>query len=495
MPPEKDPAQTPNIPYQAASSQVLHLDSSEMLWLLFDTLNKLEESILISDREGTICYVNAAYIQTYRDNFIQAGISPDRIAGLRLQDLEQTEGTALMQKVVSSSVPQYAFYTDSSAERPVIADLIPLCLNGKTVGLVTFMRNISHIAQMNRQLNHYKKLVESLQTELASKEHLAPPFSTVIGSAPALLQMLHLADRAAPTSSAVCITGESGTGKEVIAEAIHFSSKYADGPLIKVNCAAIPESLMESELFGYERGAFTGANPHGSPGKFELANGGTLFLDEIGDMPLSMQAKLLRVLQAKEVTRLGGTRPIQLKFRLITATNRDLAEMMYERTFREDLYYRINVISLEIPPLRERRQDIPRLAQTFLNEIDESGGGRRFSDAVLAAFAGYDWPGNIRELKNCVERMTVLCPDEIIDTEYLPINLASPAGSSDAQAPLDRSDEDLHSFDLHTALEQVERDTIRAVLEHTGGNRNKAIQLLGISRQNFYIKLEKYGLK
>ena len=249
----------------------------------------------------------------------------------------------------------------------------------------------------------------------------------------------------------------------------------------------VPE-MLEAELFGYEKGAFTGAKATGNPGKFELANGGTLFLDEIGEMPMSMQVKLLRALQEHEITRVGATRTIKLDFRLITATNRDLEAMVEEGTFREDLYYRISVIPLNLPPLRERRSDIPVLANHFLQELQEQyGGDRSFSSAVTELLCDYTWPGNIRELKNCVERMSVLSTDEIISTEVLPHQVADCRNR--------RSKKNAENYRLQDILEKTERDTIQAVLSLTGGNKARAIEILGISKRNFYMKLDKYNLR
>lgn len=314
----------------------------------------------------------------------------------------------------------------------------------------------------------------------------------MIGTSAPFVKVLRTAAQVAPASSSVCILGESGTGKEIFAEAIHRSSACAQGPLIKVNCAAIPESLMESELFGYEKGAFTGANINGNPGKFELANNGTLFLDEVGEMPPSMQVKLLRALQEREVTRVGGRRPVRLQFRLITATNRNLEQMVKEGTFREDLYYRICIIPLHLPPLRERRSDIPLLAGSVLSSLDmPQWKNRSFSSEVLDRFMNYTWPGNIRELKNCVERMAILCPTEEIDGEYLPNAVSS------AVQLLPGGDvvPDLSQYKLHEILDKVECDAMRSVLSLTGGNKAKAIEILGISKRNFYLKLDKYGLR
>ena len=341
---------------------------------------------------------------------------------------------------------------------------------------------------MNHEMNRYRTLADELRRELDAKTQLPLPFRSVIGSSRAFVAVLRTAAQVARSNAAVCLTGESGTGKEVLAKAIHYSSPYAGGPLIKVNCAAIPETLLESELFGYEKGAFTGAKATGNPGKFELANGGTLFLDEIGEMPMSMQVKLLRALQEHEITRVGATRTIKLDFRLITATNRDLEAMVEEGTFREDLYYRISVIPLNLPPLRERRSDIPVLANHFLQELQEQyGGDRSFSSAVTELLCDYTWPGNIRELKNCVERMSVLSTDEIISTEVLPHQVADCRNR--------RSKKNAENYRLQDILEKTERDTIQAVLSLTGGNKARAIEILGISKRNFYMKLDKYNLR
>lgn len=321
------------------------------------------------------------------------------------------------------------------------------------------------------------------------KNELPEAFHHVIGDSMQMLRVLSMCAHVAPTQSSVCLLGESGTGKEVLAEAIHLSSLNVRGSMIKVNCAAIPDTLIESELFGYEKGAFTGANPHGRVGKFELANGGTLFLDEIGEMPMAMQAKLLRVIQEREITRIGGSKTIKLDFRLITATNRDLEGLVGKREFREDLYYRICVIPIHIPPLRDRRTDIPLLAGQFLrSQGTNSKRLRVFSDEVMDQFIEYRWPGNIRELKNCVERMAILCPDDCIGMEYLPPQIIKAAA-------LDQTGNGEDQYNLHEIMEKVEYDTIKTVLSLTKGNKTKAIKMLGISKRNFYMKLEKYGFK
>lgn len=484
-------------PQRSFPGEVFHLPGESALPMLFEALNLLEEPVLIADRDSTIRYVNTSYLRTYGSGFAAIGIASDAIIGQRLCDLPNPgQNVQLMLDVMESSTPHYTFCTDISEGNPVVADLIPLCVDGRAVGIVSIMRSISHIVQLSRQISHYKKLTAELQQALDAKERLPDAFRSIIGHAPDFLQMLRRAATVAPASTAVCITGESGTGKEGIAEAIHYASKFAAGPLVKVNCAAITESLAESELFGYVGGSFTGSNPRGSPGKFELANDGTLFLDEIGELPLSMQAKLLRVLQDHTVTRIGGTEPVQLNFRLITATNRDLKTMVAQGTFREDLYYRINVITLAIPPLRERRQDIPRLARYFLTQFQEELGRRHtFTEEVLEALTTYDWPGNVRELKNCVEYMATLAQSETIDTDLLPIQYF-PRQSAPSHPPEDSSaaEKEETRFYLQNILDRAEREAIHNALTQCGGNKSRAIRLLGTSRQNFYLKLKKYGL-
>jgi len=282
----------------------------------------------------------------------------------------------------------------------------------------------------------------------------------------------------AMTDTTTCLQGESGSGKEVVARLIHRMSPRRRGPFVAVNCAALPEQLLESELFGFERGAFTGAD-HVKVGQFELAKGGVLFLDEISEMPLLAQAKCLRVLQEREFLRLGGTRPITADVRVIAATNRDLSTAVAEGRFREDLFYRINVFDIRIPPLRERREDLMLLTDRFLNECAQAIGRvpagltAEAKDALLA----YRWPGNIRELRNVIERATILCEDGRIHVHHLSSDVITGAGLS-------------HADDLGT----VERQAIERVMLDTKGNKALAARKLGISRTQLYWRLSKYGL-
>ena len=307
----------------------------------------------------------------------------------------------------------------------------------------------------------------------------------IIGSSPAMRLVIDTVRQVAPTRSTVLIEGESGTGKELIAQAIHQLSGRT-GKFVAVHCAALPENLLESELFGHERGAFTGAYDR-KIGRFEMAENGTIFLDEIGEIPLSGQVKLLRVLENRSYERLGGTETLNSTARVVTATNRDLAAMVREGTFREDLFYRLDVVRVDLPPLRERREDIPQLIQHYLEIFaNENGkGDMTITEPAMSALTAYDWRGNIRELKNCVERMVVLCRGKEIGIENVPLNIREDLEPGIGKAILSSGGCD---------LEQNEKILIERALNETGGNRSKAAEKLGISRRTLHRKLHIYNI-
>jgi DNA-binding NtrC family response regulator len=306
----------------------------------------------------------------------------------------------------------------------------------------------------------------------------------IIGRSRVMEEIIQRAERVAETKSTVLITGETGTGKELIARAIHNRSAQRDMPLIRVNCAAIPESLLESELFGHVRGAFTGAATT-KKGKFALADGGTIFLDEIGTMSPALQSKLLRVLQEREFEPLGSERTEKIDVRVIAATNRDLRQMVAEERFQEDLFYRLNVIPIELPPLRERRDDIPALVEHFLRKHSQRTGRRieRIDDGVLAALQQYDWPGNVRELENAIERAVVLSTGPVITARAMSVLGATAPPSSG-----------LPSLKLRQNIEWVEKETIRRALEGARGVKKDAAELMGISQRALSYYLGKYRI-
>ncbi|MGH9356730.1 MAG: sigma-54-dependent transcriptional regulator, partial [Terriglobia bacterium] len=309
-------------------------------------------------------------------------------------------------------------------------------------------------------------------------------FKNIIARSPKMQEVLAVVERVAPGNSTILLGGESGAGKDLIARAIHQHSRRASGPFIKINCAAIPENLLESELFGYEKGAFTGAVA-AKPGKFELADKGTIFLDEIGDVSPAIQVKLLRVLQEREFERLGGTKTLKVDVRLVAATNRDLRAALEEGTFREDLYYRLNVVPVDIPPLREHKEDIPDLASLFVERFAREAGKQiaGITSAALKRLIGFHWPGNVRELENIVERAVALATGGNIDEADIRLDL-SPANSSLSSGGLTPA-----FLPAGMTLEQFEGEIIREALRRADGNKSQAARLLGLSRNALRYRL------
>ena len=319
-------------------------------------------------------------------------------------------------------------------------------------------------------------------------------FSALIGHSEPILRLKELLAQVAQTSALLLITGESGTGKEVVAQIVHQNSDRKDLPLVKINCAALPENLLESELFGHEKGAFTGAIKS-KPGRFELANGGTIFLDEIGDMSPALQVKLLRALQEHQFERVGGTRTITTDIRVIAATHRDLRKKVEDGSFREDLYYRLNVIPINVPPLRERRGDIALLCQHFLTRLSDRKGleKKQMYPEVLEALMRYSWPGNVRELENLLERMVILASGSMLQLDDLPPKLRETRLNTEIKAigALEVPDSGL---DFNAAVDDFERGLILQALDKTSWVKNQAAQLLGLNRTTLVEKIKKKGL-
>ncbi len=307
----------------------------------------------------------------------------------------------------------------------------------------------------------------------------------IIGSSREIRKVVELIEQVGPSEANVLILGESGTGKELVAQQLHEQSARAAGPLVKVNCAALPENLLESELFGYVRGAFTGA-AQDKPGRFQLAGGGTLFLDEIGELPLTLQAKILRALQERIVEPLGGVTPVSIDVRFIAATNRDLPAMIADGKFREDLYYRLNVLEIHIPPLRERIEDIPLLVDYLLDKLGRKNNRpiRTVSREFLDALCRHEWRGNVRELENVLERALILCRTDMLDVRDLPDHLRTPGASAPSRP----------GHPGENRLETAERQALQETLRKYAGHRERTAQALGISRRTLQYRLKKYGL-
>ena len=336
---------------------------------------------------------------------------------------------------------------------------------------------------MTRAMDHSRLKEENMLLRETLNQHFDRV--NLIGRSRPMIKLLETVALVAPAEATVLITGESGTGKEMIAGAIHFNSPRSGGPFIKINCAALTETLLESELFGHEKGAFTGADRK-KEGKFRQADGGTLLLDEVSEMPLAMQVKLLRVLQEREITRVGGEEVLAVDVRLIAATNRDLIRNVEAGRFREDLYYRLNVVNLEVPPLRERQEDVPLIAQHYLHLFAEKNHKviKGFTPQAMDRLLKYAWPGNVRELINAVERCVVLSRSEYLTEEELSF-------LRDKTTP---EEQPVMSGTATTSLEKVERDTILKGLKTAGGNKSEAARQLGITRRTLHKKLKSYGL-
>ncbi len=388
---------------------------------------------------------------------------------------------------------------------------VPIKLEDTTIGALSVdrlfqeevsfdedVRLLTIISSMIAQAVRIHELVEKEKETLTSenlrlKHELKKKFHPVniIGESKRMTDVYSSIDLVSTTKATVMLRGESGTGKELVARAVHYHSDRADKPFIKVSCAALPETLLESEFFGYEKGAFTGAAAM-KRGRFELAHTGTLFLDEIGDIPLSTQVKLLRVLQEKEFERLGGVETIRVDIRLIAATNKNLEREIQQGRFREDLYYRLNVIPIFLPSLRERKEDLPLLVQHFLGKANQENGKqvKRVSDEAWEYIMNYSWPGNVREMENAIERAVIMCKSEVIGREHFPFDL---------QANIKPFNESVnHQTDenqpLPEAIETLEKRLLLRALEKTGGNKRKAARLLGVTERILGYKVKQYDL-
>jgi PAS domain S-box-containing protein len=388
--------------------------------------------------------------------------------------------------------------------RALIVNRIPLKDGDRIIGAYgrVVFKTVEQLRELASKMNLLESKVKYYEEELTHLRGARYTFGSIVGAGAAIKAAKEEAERASRTDSTVLLRGETGTGKELFAHSIHAAGPRRAGPFIKLNCAAVPAELLESELFGYEEGAFTGARKGGKPGKFELAAGGTLFLDEIGDMPLPMQAKLLRVLQEKEVDRVGGTGSRRVDLRLIAATARNLEEMVGQGTFRADLYYRVNVIPIRIPPLREHPEDLGAIAEAFLTRLSADTGERMrtLSPELLGILRAYPWPGNVRELQNGLERAVAMSPGEVLRPEHFPGHLqriaygGRPEGTPGAAGGGSEGRSAKGPGSLASVKAEAERTAILSALEAVGGNRTRAAEILGIHRVKLHEKIKRYGI-
>ena len=450
---------------------LLYLSQTLRQLELGEIIDTIEDGVIVVDATGRICFENEAYSRI-------TGVPMRKTIG---RDMHQIEPDALLLKVLKTGQPAARKrHLIKSVQKYVSMRMFPIWRDGAVAGAYSVFRDVTELRRLGREVERVTQVAEELTSQLDAA------FSRfqMIGQDPRFRTLLTRAVTAARTDATVLIRGENGVGKEGFAKLIHQASLRRNKPMITVNCAAIPETLIESELFGYEEGSFTGARKGGKLGKFELAQGGTLFLDEIGDIPLLMQSKLLRVLQEGEIEKLGREENIPVDVRIIAATNQPLEELVAQKKFRADLYYRLNVISLAVPPLRERRNDILPLANHFLEEYNQRYGKK----AVLSRNAGqqlleHDWPGNVRQLRNCIESAVILCggleitpADLTLETPEAP-RAVSGSGFSPPAGP------------LREATLQFERQLIRSALERCGGDVEQAARQLEVGRQTLYRKL------
>lgn len=450
--------------------------------LIYQTILEMStDGFLIVDATGIITEINRAYCEYLglkRESVVGCPVL-DVIKNSKLVEILKTHKTEVnvLHRMIEGQTP--------NDDTVVVVNRAPVMDAGQAVaavGQVKFSRQTQDLGdqlkRMDQELKYYKSELRRIESGVFS-------FKTMLGQSPAFLAAKRLAEKAASKDFTVLILGDTGTGKEVFAKAIHYASERTDKHLVRVNCAAIPAELLESELFGYEPGAFTGAKRSGKPGKFELANGGTIFLDEIGDMPLTMQAKLLRVLQEKEVERIGGDKSIRLDIRVIAATNQDLEKKVKDSSFRSDLFYRLNVIQLRLPSLRDRIEDIELFVNHFLHELNErykSNVG--FSAEAMERLKRYEWPGNVRELRNVVERAFNAADSDQIVVSSLPLKLLVSVG--------EKRDSGIRNLD--TIMEGVEREIVATVLKDSRYNLREAARILGIHRSTLYKKIEQYKI-
>ncbi|MBU3074728.1 sigma-54 interaction domain-containing protein [Clostridium estertheticum] len=443
--------------------------------ILKTVIDNAYDGIIIIDKNAIITMISKSYCEFM-------GISEENAIGKPVTDVIQN---TRMHIIVQTGVTETA-QLQSIKGSYMIATRMPIIKNGEIIGAIgkVLFRNVKELNTLYSKIKTMKRELETYKTQLKQLNTASYSFDDIIGSSEKILAAKSIARKAAQTHSNVLILGESGTGKELFAHAIHLASDRLYAPFVKVNCGAIPTDLLESELFGYEGGAFTGAKKEGKIGKFELADGGTIFLDEIGDMPLHMQVKLLRAIQEKEVEKIGSLGSKKIDIRIIAATNRNLEKSMHEGKFRQDLYYRLNVVTITIPSLRERRDDILLIANHLITKIAEDlnkkiVGMSKDSEYFLK---NYSWEGNIRELENILERAINVIENS---NTICPIDLPDEITGRKQIKPIKS---------LESTIEEAEKQAIMDALKSTNGNKTKAAKKLEIGRTSLYEKIQKYNI-
>ncbi|MCT4585644.1 MAG: HPr family phosphocarrier protein [Peptostreptococcaceae bacterium] len=447
--------------------------------MLSNILNHISDGICLMDKNGIINYLNPSYediFNTKKDNLIGKNAYNEFPNRPSLKALKEKT------KILDVSL--------KNEDKFIISNSTPIYIKDEFIGIITSYKDMTKIKEMISKLNYAKEEIKYYKDELDKKTKVDKAFDLIIGNSDILKDSLALSSKAAKTSANVIIRGESGTGKELVAKAIHEASNKKDGPFIKINCAAIPSNLLESELFGHEKGSFTGASSK-KIGKFELAHNGTLFLDEIGEISFQLQAKLLRAIQEKEFERVGGIKTIKTNIRIIAATHRNLEEMVKNNEFREDLYYRLNVIPINLPPLRNRNGDISLLVEHFNKKICQSENIKlkQITNNFLEILKSYTWPGNIRELENIMTRVITLSEGNYLDTNTLPSYII---GNNNELNQNKNSFVNIFDGELKT-MEEYDKQIIKLALDKYK-SFNKAAKALGITHRTVALKARKYNL-
>ena len=457
----------------------------EIQSMLQAIIHSSNDAISVVDAEGNGLMINPAYTRL-------TGLTQNDVIG-KPAEVDISEGESMHMQVLRTGRPVRGVPMKVGPRRKdVIVNVAPVIVDGTLKGSVGVIHDISDMKKATEELERVKRLVRTLRARYT--------FEDIVGRSEGMIAAVEQGRKAAQTPVTVLLRGESGTGKELFAHAIHNESSRKYNEFVRVNCAAIPETLLESELFGYEEGAFTGARRGGKKGLFEEASGGTIFLDEIGELSMSTQAKLLRVLQEKEVVRIGGTRAIAVDVRVIAATHVNLEQAIQKGAFREDLYYRINVLPIVIPPLRHRLQDLPELIGHLIHKYNQEYGRNVQNTAphALERLCRYSWPGNVRELENVISRSMINMRFQ--ETVIQPYHLPELAGVPDqpraegGQSGYSTGHLKLEDKPLNKQLEEVEAEIIRAALDRRNGNKTATARDLGLSVRNLYYKIEKYGL-
>ncbi|GLY12639.1 sigma-54 interaction domain-containing protein [Pseudobacillus badius] len=455
---------------------------------LNEVINSSFDGIVICDKDGIIIHQNPSYEQI-------TGLSAKACIGRSLKELEEEDvidASASLRALKENK--EVTIIQKINTGATVLVSAAPIRnKNGEIEKVVNNVRDLTHLNALESEIQQLEQQNQQIHQELELLKEQNDPKLSLIAHSDIMKDVLDRALRVAQIDSGVLIQGASGVGKEKIVELIHRHSFRKDYPLIKINCGAIPESLLESELFGYESGSFTGADKKGKAGLFEAANHGTIFLDEIGEMPLQLQVKLLRVLQEREITRVGGIKPISVNIRIIAATHRDLTEMIANGQFREDLYYRLNIIPIKIPPLKDRKDDIIPLVYHFLNGLNHKYGiNRKFSNDALNVFKNYDWPGNVRELQNLVERIALMSLNAEIDLEDLQKELQFNEGPKfNVKTQPSAS---LNLEPLKNRLESFEAEIIRDAISSFPSIRKAAVALK-VDQSTLVRKMQKYDIE